>query len=160
MSAIMDNIEADPSTLCCEQAKSADAEVVLDDGRTYNVHAALLALGSSVLSDVVQLASEKKGQKRLRVPLPTTTGDEAQALILLLYSSRRESYALGLPLEQLCLLSAVCNRFSFEDILGLVDQTLAKHSGDSCPQEVQGQPELEQYLQPANAAAMYWDARA
>ena len=157
---IMDDLETDSGISCCEQAKSADAEVVLDDGRTYKVHAALLSLGSSVLCDVVQLASEKKGQKRLQVPLPSTTGDEALALIKLLYSSRRESYASALSLEQLCMLSSVCNRFSFEDTLGLVDQSLARHSGDSCPQELQGHPDLEQYLKPENAAAMYWDARA
>ena len=83
-----------------------------------------------------------------------------QALSRLLYSSRRETYAAALPLEQLCLLSTVCHRFSFEDLLGPVDQTIAKHSGDICPEELQGQPTFEQYLKPENAAAMYWDARA
>ena len=158
--AIMEDIETDSGISCCEQAKSADAEVVLDDGRTYKVHAALLSLGSSVLSDAVQLASEQPLHQRLKVPLPCTTGNEAVALINLLYSSRRESYALALPLEQLCLLSSVCNRFLFEDIHGLVDQTMTKHSGDFCSQELQDQPRLEQYLKPANAAGLYWKARS
>ena len=158
--AIMDDLEAAAGTSCCEEANDADAEVVLDDSSRFNVHVALLALGSPLLKDVVQLASKQSRQQRLKVPLPSTTCDEAVALINLLYSSRRESYASALPLEQLCLLSSVCNRFSFEDILGLVDQTMAKHSGDSCPQQLKGQPDLKQYLKPGNAAAMYWDARA
>ena len=128
--------------------------MILDDGSTHRVHAVLLALGPSVLDDAIQLASKEPGQKRLRIPLPSTTGDEAQALIRLLYSSRRETYAAALPLEQLCMLSTVCHRFSFEDLLGLVDQTMAKHSGGSCPEELQGQPTFEQYLKPENVAAM------
>ena len=157
---MMDACEADGGISCCEQADSADAEVVLDDGRTYKVHAVLLAMGSSVLSDVVQLASKQPKQKRLRIPFPFTTGDEALALINLLYKSRPESHASGLSLEQLCLLSSVCSRFSFEDILILVDEILAKQSGDSCPEELQAQPDVTQILTPENAAAMYWDARA
>ena len=159
---MVEDLGAEISTCCCAQAKHGDAsaEVLLDDGSTHRVHAALLALGSSVLGDAIQLDSKQPGQKRLRIPLPSTTGDQAQALIQLLYSSRRETYAAALPLEQLCLLSTICHRFSFEDLLGLVDQTMAEHSGDSCPVELQGQPKLEQYLKPENAAAMYWDARA
>ena len=127
---------------CCAQAKRGDAEVLLDDGSTHRVHAALFSLGSSVLDNAIQLASKEPGQNRLQIPLPSTTGGEAQALIQLLYSSRRETYAAALPLEQLCLLSTICHGFSFEDLLGLVDQTMAEHSGDSCPVELQGQPKL------------------
>ena len=141
------------------QATAGDAEIVLDDGTALPVHSALLALGSSVLHTAVQLASEGDNTK-IRVKMQSTSLEEAQALLLLLYSNTRESHALGLPLGQLRLLASVCDRFSFEGLLLLVDQALAKHSGDCCPDILQGQAQAEQYLKPENATELFWEARS
>ena len=152
-------IEASLHDASLAQARDGDAELVLDDGSEMAVHAALLELGSCVLKDAVHLARAAERGK-LRIPLPSTSAAEARALLLVLYSKRRESCVLALSLEQLRLQSNICHRFVFEDLMALVDEALARHSREFCPGNVRPQLQPEQYLRPDNVAELYWDARS
>ena len=140
------------------QAEKGDAEVVLDDHSTYSIHSALLTLESSVLEDVLQLAH--KGGTRIHIPLMLTSAEEMHELLGLLYSKRRESYLLGLTQGQLLLLLCVCDRFRMEDLMKMIDQALASHTGEFRPDDVSKQAALVQHLTPANASELYWEARS
>ena len=140
------------------QASKGDANILLKDGQSFRVHSALLALNSPVLEDAVDL-TQAEGQAIASIRLPSTSAEELQALLEALYSQRLESHMNRLPLSQLRLLSSVCHRFSFQDLLSLLDQALAKHAGEAhAPEGLQVKP--EQYLTFDNAAELYWDARA
>ena len=99
------------------QSEKGGADVLMDDGSSFRVHSTLLTLESPILEDVVSLA-QREGRARTRIPLRSTSVQELQALIGLLYSKRRESYLLDLPLEQLGYLSSVRHRFSMDELLG------------------------------------------
>ena len=111
-----------------------------------------------MLKDAVHLARAAERGKR-RIPLPSTSAAEARALLLVLYSKMRESCVLALPLKQLRLLSAICHRFVFEDLVALVGEAPARRSSEFCLGNVRPQVQPEQYLRPDNVAEMYWDAR-
>ena len=136
---------------------SGDAEFHLDDGQTMLVHSALLVIHSPVFNDAIRLASDQ-GQVKLRVPLPDT--EEAKTLLSFLYSPRPESPVLGLALSEYLLLHSVCHRFCFEDVLSLLDESLAKHNGQFSSGELRAHLQPAQYLKPENAASLYWDAQA
>ena len=136
-------------------AESADAELVLDDATALRVHSALLIVESPVLRDAVMLARKLDGDT-LRIPWPSTTAEEAHALIFLLYSSRRESYALGLTLDQLLLLVKVCHQYAFQGLLDLLEQALARHIVEFCSPEAQA----AQFLTTENAMKLYWIAHS
>ena len=143
------------------QTSKGDAKIVLDDGQTVQVHSALLALGSNVLEEALQLAQADGRDGSVRVPLPSTSFEELQALLRALYARRIESHLIRVPSEELCLLSSVCHRFNFEDLLSIIDQALARHAGhEELAEELRSQIQVEQYLKPDNAAALYWDARS
>ena len=130
---------------------------MLDDGSALKVHSALLALGSSILHDAVQPARKDSGDK-LRISLPATTLAEAQALVELLYSQRRDYYAAQLRLEELMTLADVCHRFAFEDLTAMIDTALTKQSGpapDMVPTEAAGHSSLK----PDNVVELYTQAR-
>lgn len=142
------------------QAEDGDALLVLDDGTAVSVHSALLAIKSSTLRDTVDLAIEHSRGGSLQIPLPSTTAEEARALVVLLYSPRQESHMLGLPPADLQLLSSICHRFAFEGLLGLVDEALAKHSGGHCPEELHRAAAPVSFLTPGNVTQLYWGARS
>ena len=138
-------------------ADDGDAELVLEDGSALKVHSALLALGSSILHDAVQLAHKDSGDK-LRISLAATTLAEAQALVELLYSQRRDYYAAQLKLEELTTLADVCHRFAIEDLTAMIDTALTKQSGpapDMVSTEAAGRPSLK----PDNVEELYTQAR-
>ena len=144
-----------PSTTAAG-ADDGDAVLVLHDSNLVRVHSALLAVGSSVMRDAVHLA-QADVTELMRIPLPSTSAEEAKALVVMLYSQRPESYAYSLPLEQLLLLSRICHRLSFEGLLGVIDSALTRHTGSLCPDQLQGR-ELPNYLTPQNATELYWEA--
>ena len=122
------------------------------------VHSVLLTLGSAVLHDAVGLAQKKQGQL-LKIPLPATPAAEAQALVQLLYSQRPESYALGQTIEHLVMLATVCQRFAFQELVSLCDEALTKLCGPA-PDKMLSEPTSTELFTPANAAGLYWEARA
>ena len=136
-------------------AKNGDAELVLDTATALQVHSAFLVVESPVLVEAVTLA-QQRGQDKLRLPLPSTSVEEAQALVSFLYSTRRESYALGLPLDRLRLLVNICHQFAFQGLLDIVEQALARHAGTCCPPHVQPEAQPAQFLTPENAPELYW----
>ena len=140
-------------------AEKGDVELILDDGTALRVHSAFLVVESPVLEDAVSLAREDKGEDKadmLRVPLPSVAVEEAQALISVLYSTGRDSYALSLSFEQLPLLVKICHQLGFQKLLCVVEQALVRHTGEFCPAEVQ----LQQYVTCKNAIELYWTARS
>ena len=140
------------------QASKGDADIALEDGQTFRVHSALLAVSSPVLQDAVHLA-HTKDPITLSISMPCTSADELLALLEALYSQRPESHLTSLPLSQLRLLSSICHRFNFEHLLAMLDQALTRHAGQAHYSE-ETQPLPQQYLAPDNAAVLYWDARA
>ena len=136
-----------------------DAVLVLDDGKTFAVHSALVALGSTILEDAVHLAHEED-QATARISLPSTSETEAQALVFFLYSKRPESYTRQLDLEALQRLARVGHRFGFQDLLGVVDEALAAGCGASSPEALgTQQSQARQHLNPENAVELYNEAR-
>ena len=143
------------------QAEDGDALLVLVDQITAPVHSQLLVLKSPILRDAVHLALQqtRSANGKLRIPLNRTTVAETNEMLALLYSSKPESHILGLPLEKLQLLCNICHYCNFADFLPVIDQALARRSGDSCPKELVSQVAIAQCLRPENAAELYWYAR-
>ena len=122
------------------------------------VHSALLTLGSAVLHDAVQLAEKKQGLP-LHVPLPATPTAEAEALVHLLYSQKRESYASGQTINRLVSLAKVCQRFAFSELVSILDVALTRLCGPS-PLVMPSEPFSKEAITPANVVGLYWEARA
>ena len=138
-------------------ADDGDAVLVLHDATLVRVHSALLAVGSSVMRDAVHLA-QADITDLMRIPLPSTSAEEADALVAMLYSQRPDSYACSLPLDQLLLLHKICHRLSFEGLLGVIDTALTRHTGSLCPDQLQSRELPVNYLTPQNATELYWEA--
>ena len=152
-----DNSEVAGTKVGPARADDGDAELLLDDGSVLKVHSALLAVGSSVLHDAVQLARKELGDL-LRIPLPGTTLAEARALVQLLYSQRREHYAIQLGLGELMTLAHVCHSFAFEDLTAVIDMALTKQSGPA-PDMVPIEPAGQTSLKSDNVVELYTQAR-
>lgn len=150
-----------PAASDCAQpalASDGDAWLLLDDGQTLQVHAALLRLQSPVLRDAVDLANEN-GPGVRQIPLPSTPVAEAKALVELLYSKRPESYVTALPLEHLCQLVEICHRFGLDDSLAIVEEAMARRTGSSlCLRQAQHQ--IVQDLKPDSVIELYQYARS
>ena len=122
------------------------------------VHSVYLELRSEVMEEAVRLAREQElADGKLRIPMPSTSVEEGQALLAILYSEQAESYIDQLSCEAATLLAAVSHRFAFLGILQVVDRSLASKCGSQAQGSATGHNTC---LSTINAVPLFWEARS